>query len=396
MMTIRWNSPGILSRWKVTVSSSPSPSPVWLSPECLTDPSPGWPCSGFTRLSHPAHSTTGSLSWKRTATTSRSLPAFLKTFPSRPRFPRDDASQETPTDTVPVMSSFWPTPSTGTPAGASCASDRVSLVMSAITWSSRPGTRSGCRRCPAPCPGRPPGCRCCRCRTRWIRNRRSFHFRSGIRASRSSLSSAYSAVFPLLPRPVYPHQHVCRKPVLAICITECSHVSRHSVNDEPRVTRAGQRRYDAYHDPRVPGTRKGENVNEKQPWTGIAPSPTVLGQLDYEEMAVLALLSWSTATNRPVTSLDVANLEDRDGKKLGPAEAKDIVLQLGDLKIASVDGMGNDRPMSVRLGGLVPRMPRKFDDRRPAPQRTSSSAAPRSAPAAARRPESRSNTTQGT
>lgn len=135
-------------------------------------------------------------------------------------------------------------------------------------------------------------------------------------------------------------------------------------------------------------------MNEKQPWTGIAPSPTVLGQLDYEEMAVLALLSWSTATNRPVTSLDVANLEDRDGKKLGPAEAKDIVRQLGDLKIASVYGMGNDRPMSVRLGGFVPRMPRKFDDRRPAPQRTSS-AAPRSAPAAARRPESRSKPPQG-
>lgn len=134
-------------------------------------------------------------------------------------------------------------------------------------------------------------------------------------------------------------------------------------------------------------------MNEKQPWTGIAPSPTVLGQLDYEEMAVLALLSWSTAANRPVTSLDVANLEDRDGKKLGQAEARDIVRQLGDLKIVSVYGMGNERPMSVRLGGFVPRVPRRFDDRRPAPQR--SAPAPRSAPAAARRPESRSKPPQG-
>lgn len=134
-------------------------------------------------------------------------------------------------------------------------------------------------------------------------------------------------------------------------------------------------------------------MNEKQPWTGIAPSPTVLGQLDYEEMAVLALLSWSTAANRPVTSVDVANLEDRDGKKLGPEEAKDIVRQLGDLKIVSVYGMSNERPMSVRLGGFVPRVPRRFDDRRPAPQR--SAPAPRSAPAAARRPESRSKPPQG-
>lgn len=134
-------------------------------------------------------------------------------------------------------------------------------------------------------------------------------------------------------------------------------------------------------------------MNEKQPWTGIAPSPTVLGQLDYEEMAVLALLSWSTAANRPVTSLDVANLEDRDGKKLGQAEARDIVRQLGDLKIVSVYGMGNERPMSVRLGGFVPRVPRKFDERRPAPQR--SIPAPRSAPAASRRPETRSKPPQG-
>jgi len=120
-------------------------------------------------------------------------------------------------------------------------------------------------------------------------------------------------------------------------------------------------------------------VNEKQIWTGIAPSPTVLGQLDYEEMAVLALLSWSTATNRPVTSLDVAEIVDRDGKKLGPSEARKIVQDLGDMKIVSVYGMSNERPMSVRLGGFVPRVPRKFEDRRPGPQRFTP--APRSAPA---------------
>lgn len=135
-------------------------------------------------------------------------------------------------------------------------------------------------------------------------------------------------------------------------------------------------------------------MNEKQPWTGIAPSPRVLGQLDYEEMAVLALLSWSTATNRPVTSLDVAELEDRDGKKLGSAEAKKIVQDLGDMKIVSVYGMGNERPMSVRLGGFVPRVPRRFEERRPVPQRSAPGF--RSAPAAAaRRPESRSKPPQG-
>lgn len=134
-------------------------------------------------------------------------------------------------------------------------------------------------------------------------------------------------------------------------------------------------------------------MNEKQIWTGIAPSPTVLGQLDYEEMAVLALLSWSTATNRPVTSLDVAEIVDRDGKKLGPSEARKIVQDLGDMKIVSVYGMSNERPMSVRLGGFVPRVPRKFEDRRPGPQRFTP--APRSAPAATRRPEGRSKPPQG-
>jgi hypothetical protein len=122
-------------------------------------------------------------------------------------------------------------------------------------------------------------------------------------------------------------------------------------------------------------------MNEKQPWTGIAPSPTVLARLDYEEMAILALLSWSTATNRPVTSADVAGLADRDGKKIGATEAREIVHSLMDMKIVSVFGMNNDRPMSVRLGGFQSRTPRRFmEDRRPGGQ------APRSVPSP-RRPE---------
>ncbi|QBZ72113.1 hypothetical protein SEA_KRADAL_227 [Streptomyces phage Kradal] len=123
-------------------------------------------------------------------------------------------------------------------------------------------------------------------------------------------------------------------------------------------------------------------MNERQIWTGIAPSPKVLARLDYEEMATLALLSWSTAANRPVTSADVAELEDRDGKKLGLDEARDIVKTLGDLKIVSVYGMGNERPMSVRVGGFQPRTPRRFmDDRRPAAPRAAVSPPRRTAPA---------------
>ncbi|AYD81384.1 hypothetical protein SEA_KELA_228 [Streptomyces phage Kela] len=120
-------------------------------------------------------------------------------------------------------------------------------------------------------------------------------------------------------------------------------------------------------------------MNEKHHWTGIAPSARVLAQLDYEEMAVLALLSWSTAANRPVTSLDVASLADRDGNPLGLAEAREIVQHLGDMKVVSVFGMGNERPMSVRVGGFQPRTPKKFDDRRPSAPRASF--APRSLPA---------------
>lgn len=111
-------------------------------------------------------------------------------------------------------------------------------------------------------------------------------------------------------------------------------------------------------------------MNEKQYWTGIAPSAAVLAQLDYEEMAVLALLSWCTATSQPVTSTDVANLADRDGKPIGLTEAREIVQHLAEMKVASVFGMSNDRPMSVRLGGFQPRTPRRFaDDRKPAAMR---------------------------
>lgn len=108
-------------------------------------------------------------------------------------------------------------------------------------------------------------------------------------------------------------------------------------------------------------------MSEKPNWTGIAPSPAVLAQLDYEEMATLALLCWSTAANQPVTAANIADLEDRDGTKLGIDEAREIVKHLGDMKIASVFGMGNERPMSVRVGGFQPRAPRNFgSDRRPA------------------------------
>lgn len=108
-------------------------------------------------------------------------------------------------------------------------------------------------------------------------------------------------------------------------------------------------------------------MNEKQPWTGIAPSPTVLAHLDYEEVTALALLSWSSAVNCPVTSADVADLKDRDGNRLGREEAQEIVKHLSELKIVSVFGMSNERPMSIRLGGFQPRVPRRFlNDRRPA------------------------------
>lgn len=116
-------------------------------------------------------------------------------------------------------------------------------------------------------------------------------------------------------------------------------------------------------------------MNEKPTWTGIAPSPAVLAKLDYEEMATLALLCWSTAANQPVTAADVAALEDRDEKPLGIEEACDIVKGLANRKIVSVFGMRNDRPLSVRVGGFRPRTPRNFSgERRSAPYSPASSA----------------------
>lgn len=106
-------------------------------------------------------------------------------------------------------------------------------------------------------------------------------------------------------------------------------------------------------------------MNEKPQWTGVAPSSMVLNQLDFEEMSVLALLTWCTAANQPVTSADVARLADRDGKALGVDEAREIVQHLGELKVVSVFGMGNERPMSIRVGGFQPRIPKRFADHRP-------------------------------
>lgn len=128
--------------------------------------------------------------------------------------------------------------------------------------------------------------------------------------------------------------------------------------------------------PVLPGTGKGEGMYEKpsRPWTGIAPSAAALSQLDYEEMSVLALLSWCSVTNRPVTSADLATIKDRDGTPLGIEEAREIVRNLTEMRIMSVLGMANARPLSVLLGGFQPRS----GARRPgAPFRT---AAPHAAP----------------
>ncbi|MFE0472724.1 hypothetical protein ACFW2V_14015 [Streptomyces sp. NPDC058947] len=106
-------------------------------------------------------------------------------------------------------------------------------------------------------------------------------------------------------------------------------------------------------------------MNGKQGWVGIPPSPKVFEQLDQEEVSVLALLAWSSATNRPVTSRDLAALPDRNGTALGAIEAKHITKTLSELKIASVLGMNNDRPLSVFLGGFQP----ASTARRPVPPR---------------------------
>ena len=87
-------------------------------------------------------------------------------------------------------------------------------------------------------------------------------------------------------------------------------------------------------------------------WEGIAPSPQVLGALDFEQMSVLAFLAWCSGTKNKPTAQDVANLVDRDGKPLGMAEAREIVQELMDLKIMSVRGMHGESPLSILLGGF--------------------------------------------
>lgn len=103
-------------------------------------------------------------------------------------------------------------------------------------------------------------------------------------------------------------------------------------------------------------------------WVGIPPSPQVFAQLDPEATAVLALLTWSFGTNRPVTASQLAALPDRNGQPLGVLEAKRIVRELSDLRIASVRGMNNDLPLRVFLGGFQPASARRAAEARPAPQ----------------------------
>lgn len=92
-----------------------------------------------------------------------------------------------------------------------------------------------------------------------------------------------------------------------------------------------------------------------RPWIGVTPAPAILGLLDYEEMAVFALLAWSMATNRPVTAKDLAALLDRDERKLGAEEVREITRRLDhDFKMASVRGLNNEYPLGIRLGGFQP------------------------------------------
>lgn len=110
--------------------------------------------------------------------------------------------------------------------------------------------------------------------------------------------------------------------------------------------------------------RKGESVNRKPTWTGIAPTPRIFEQLDQEEISVLALLAWASATNRPITSAEIAALPDRNGNRLGLQEAKHITKTLANMKVVSVLGMNNDFPLSVFLGGFQPRSASRFNDTR--------------------------------
>lgn len=105
---------------------------------------------------------------------------------------------------------------------------------------------------------------------------------------------------------------------------------------------------------------KGDDVNGKQQWTGIAPSPEVFSGLDFEEITVVAYLSWVAASKRKVTAQDVARLPDRDGKALGLPEAQEIVRHLTSVGIVSALGMNNERPLFIAVGGFMPRDPQSF------------------------------------
>lgn len=101
-------------------------------------------------------------------------------------------------------------------------------------------------------------------------------------------------------------------------------------------------------------------MNGKQAaWIGVPPSPQVFDQIDTEEITVLAFLTWASAANRPVTAADLAKLPDRDGKDIGIIEAKTIVRSLKELKIVSVLGMNNDKPLGVFVGGFQPAAARR-------------------------------------
>lgn len=115
-------------------------------------------------------------------------------------------------------------------------------------------------------------------------------------------------------------------------------------------------------------------MNGKQAaWVGVPPSPQVFDQIDTEEITVLAFLTWASAANRPVTASDLAKLPDRDGKALGIIEAKTIVRSLKDLKIVSVLGMNNEKPLGVFIGGFQP----AAAARRPTPTGLTTTPAPR-------------------
>jgi len=96
-------------------------------------------------------------------------------------------------------------------------------------------------------------------------------------------------------------------------------------------------------------------MDEKKRWEGVAPTPRVIAELDFEETAVLAYLAWSAATNRPVRPADVAQIPDRNGTALGLDDARQTVERLNRMKILSVLGMRTSEPLSIFLGGFQPR-----------------------------------------